>query len=109
MRIAPPPNPPNVRSVPQRRMRRLRRMSPPIVPPSSPNKRHKKAAVVDGRKKKNYTMNATPQRNKRPRPITSTQDVQTSRNNPALAQKIQEVSARIIKENYELYKDLENK
>ena len=84
-------------------------MSPPIVPPSSPTKRHKKAAIVDGRKKENYTMNATPQRNKRPRPITSTQDVQTSRNNPALAQKIQEVSARIIKENYELYKDLENK
>lgn len=85
-------------------------MSPPIVPPSSPNKRHKKAAIVGSRmKKENYTMNATPQRNKRPRSVTSTKDVQTSRNNPALAQKIQEVSARIIKENYELYKDLENK
>lgn len=54
-------------------------------------------------------MNATPQRNKRPRSVTSTKDVQTSRNNPALAQKIQEVSVRIIKENYELYTDLENK
>lgn len=54
-------------------------------------------------------MNTNPQGNKRPRPVKTTQNVQTSRNNPALAQKIQEVSVRIMKENYQLYKDLENK
>ena len=54
-------------------------------------------------------MNANPQGNKSPRPVKTTQNVQTSRNNSALAQKIQEVSVRIMKENYQLYKDLENK
>ena len=53
-------------------------------------------------------MNTTPKRND-PRPINTAQNIQTSRNNPALAQKIQEVSMRIMKENYHLYKDLENK
>ena len=54
-------------------------------------------------------MNATLQRNKSSHPVNSTHNVQTSQNSPALAQKIQEVSARIMKENYQLYKDLENK
>lgn len=54
-------------------------------------------------------MNANPQENKSSRPVKTSQSVQTSRNNPALAQKIQEVSVRIMKENYQLYKDLENK
>ncbi|WP_106627126.1 hypothetical protein [Selenomonas massiliensis] len=62
-----------------------------------------------GNKKENYTMNTNPQRNKSQRSINTTQNIQTSRNNPALAQKIQEVSMRIMKENYQLYKDLENK
>ena len=54
-------------------------------------------------------MNENLQRNKSQRPVNTTQNVQTSCNNPALAQKIQAVSARIMKENYQLYKDLENK
>lgn len=33
----------------------------------------------------------------------------TSANNKELAQKIKEASKRIMKQNYQLYKDLENK
>lgn len=33
----------------------------------------------------------------------------TSENNEELAKKIEETSLRILEENYELYKDLENK
>lgn len=43
------------------------------------------------------------------KPSTASPIVQTSQNNPALARKIREVSARILKENYQLYKNLENK
>ena len=54
-------------------------------------------------------MNTNPQRHKKLHSTNPPSNVQTSRNNPALAQKIQAVSARIMKENYQLYKDLENK
>lgn len=33
----------------------------------------------------------------------------TSQNSPELAQRIKEASAQILKRNYQLYKDLENK
>lgn len=39
----------------------------------------------------------------------NTRRVITSRNSPELARKIQEVSAKILKKNYHLYKELENK
>ena len=51
-------------------------------------------------------MNTTVQNTK---PSTASPIVQTSQNNPALARKIREVSARILKENFQLYKNLENK
>lgn len=34
---------------------------------------------------------------------------QTSKTSPAIAQKIKEASVRVMKRNYQLYKDLENK
>ena len=43
------------------------------------------------------------------KPSTPRPPVQTSRTNPALAQKIKQASARIMKQNYQLYKELENK
>lgn len=33
----------------------------------------------------------------------------TSKTSPAIAQKIKEASARVMKRNYQIYKDLENK
>lgn len=41
--------------------------------------------------------------------LTGNVNVQTSRTNPALAERIKQSSARIMKQNYQLYKDLENK
>lgn len=40
---------------------------------------------------------------------SNTSHIQTSKNNPALAKKIREASKKIMKQNYQLYKDLENK
>lgn len=40
---------------------------------------------------------------------TGSANVQTSRTNPELAERIRQSSARIMKQNYQLYKDLENK
>lgn len=41
--------------------------------------------------------------------LTGSINVQTSRTSPELAEKIKRVSAQIMKQNYQLYKDLENK
>lgn len=40
---------------------------------------------------------------------TKVRIIKTSKNNPELAEKIKQASARIMKQNYQLYKDLENK
>ena len=49
---------------------------------------------------KEFTMNAKPNADKR---------ILTSQNSPEIAERIKQASAEILKRNYNLYKDLENK
>ncbi len=57
--------------------------------------------------KKGITMNQKD--NQKLKTSTTGHIIKTSKNNSVLAQKIKKASKKILKKNYKLYKDLENK